>query len=224
MVSARRKIQDIHRASNLATVSNWEAFLPNGPYDQGDFYSLSVDDQVIVLRAGLRNAKAYALNPVTDLDSRFRPNVPKWLHPQDNQDIFNRAGETVPSRRELLTQLAEGAQRHGMRPWEFFPMGSEGRNMRYSSFPATAVEMESALDKLALDEGLQGEKGIKDLGPDAPKGLENRKLDKVAANRGGVGKFIYADLPAFFEAQGVRSEDVQVSIHNGLDTLWNRVY
>ena len=88
MVSARRKIQDIHRASNLATVSNWEAFLPNGPYDQADFYSMSVDDQAIALRAGLRNAKAYALNPVTDLESRFRPNVPKWLYPQDNQDIF----------------------------------------------------------------------------------------------------------------------------------------
>ena len=221
MVSARRKIQDIHRASNLATVSNWEAFLPNGPYDQADFYSMSVDDQAIALRAGLRNAKAYALNPVTDLDSRFRPNVPKWLYPQDNKDIFNRAGETVPSRRELLTQLAEGAERHGMRPWEFFPMGSEGRNMRYNSFSLlTAVEMESALDKLALlDEGLQGEKGIMNLGPDAPKGLENRKLGKVAANRGGVGKFIYADLPAFFEAQGVRSEDVQVSVHN-LD--WTR--
>lgn len=221
MVSARRKIQDIHRASNLATVSNWEAFLPNGPYAQGDFYALSVDDQVIVLRAGLRNAKAYALNPVTDLDSRFRPNVPKWLYPKDNQDIFNRAGETVPSRRELLTQLAEGAERHGMRPWEFFPMGSEGRNMRYNSFSLlTAVEMESALDKLALlDEGLQGEKGIMDLGPDAPKGLEQRKLGKVAANRGGVGKFVYTDLPAFFEAQGVRSEDVQVSVHN-LD--WTR--
>jgi len=221
MVSARRKIQDIHRASNLATVSNWAAFLPNGPYVQDEFYSLSEDDQVIVLRAGLRNAKAYALNPVTDLDSRFRPNVPNWLYPQDNQDIFNRAGATVPSRRELLTQLAEGAERHGMRPWEFFPMGSEGRNMRYSSFSLlTAVEMESALDKLALlDEGLQGEKGIMDLGPDAPKGLELRKLGKVAANRGGVGKFIYADLPAFFEAQGVKSEDVQVSVHN-LD--WTR--
>ena len=221
MVSARRKIQDIHRASNLATVSNWAAFLPNGPYVQDEFYSLSEDDQVIVLRAGLRNAKAYALNPVTDLDSRFRPNVPKWLYPKDNQDIFNRAGETVPSRRELLTQLAEGAERHGMRPWEFFPMGSEGRNMRYSSFSLlTAVEMESALDKLALlDEGLQGEKGIMDLGPDAPKGLELRKLGKKAAGRGGVGKFIYADLPAFFEAQGVRSEDVQVSVHN-LD--WTR--
>ena len=152
--------------------------------------------------------------------------MPKWLYPQDNQDIFNRAGETVPSRRELLTQLAEGAQRHGMRPWEFFPMGSEGRNMRYSSFSLlTAVEMESALDKLALlDEGLQGEKGIMDLGPDAPKGLENRKLDKVAANRGGVGKFIYADLlilrGAGREIRGCSGQRTQP----GLDTLWNRVY